>query len=106
MSEFVEKFNESVDDSSLQNGAANEPSAQEVLATNAENLILKSEMEKLREDLCTLRRREHYQREKYSVLTLKDDVICMETGLPNKQIFSVVVSYVKRFLNDVSYFYG
>lgn len=104
--EFVEKFNESVDDSSLQNGAANEPSAQEVLATNAKKLILKSEMEKLREELSTLRHREHYQREKYSVLTLKDDVICMETGLPNKQIFSVVVSYVKRFINGVNYFYG
>ena len=35
-----------------------------------------------------------------------DRVICMETGLPNKDIFQIVVSYVERFKDSVNYFYN
>ena len=30
----------------------------------------------------------------------------METGLPNKDIFQIVVSYVERFKDSVNYFYN
>ena len=30
----------------------------------------------------------------------------METGLPNKQIFSIVVNYVRQFSAEINYFYG
>ena len=30
----------------------------------------------------------------------------METGLPNKEIFDIVVSYTKRFQDDINYFAG
>lgn len=29
-----------------------------------------------------------------------------KTGLPNKQIFSIVVDYVRRFSAEINYFYG
>ena len=37
---------------------------------------------------------------------LNDDVIRMETGLPNKQIFIIVVGYVRRFEDFLKYFAG
>ena len=39
-------------------------------------------------------------------MALRDEVICVETGLPNKQIFSIVVNYVRRFSAEINYFYG
>ena len=42
---------------------------------------------------------EQYQRGIYSV-------ICMETGLPNKEIFSIVASYVCRLSAGMHCFYG
>lgn len=72
----------------------------------AENAILQAELEKSREELKNLRLKEKYCRETYSVMALKDEVVCMETGLPNKQIFLIVVNYVRRFSNDINYFYN
>ena len=51
-----------------------------------------------------MKSKEQYQREVYSVMALRDEVICMETGLPNKQIFFIVVNYVKRFSAEIRYF--
>ena len=38
--------------------------------------------------------------------TLSDDVIRMETGLPTKQVFDVVVLYTLRFKDSIIYFHG
>ena len=50
--------------------------------------------------------KENYQRQVYSVAALNDEVICMENGLTNKNIFYIVVNYVRRFSQDINYFYG
>lgn len=42
----------------------------------------------------------------YSVMALTNGVICMETGLLNNQIFSIVVNYVRWFSTEINYFYG
>ena len=60
-------------------------------------VLLQAVLENVSEELKEMKLKEHYQREMYSVMPLRDEVICMETGLPNKQIFLIVVNYVRRF---------
>jgi len=60
----------------------------------------------VREELKEMKLKKHYQREVYSVVPLRDEVIRTETGLPNKQIFLIVVNYVRRFSAEINYFYG
>lgn len=54
------------------------------------NVLLQAELENLREEMKDMKSKEQYQRKVYSVMALRDEVICMETGLPNKQIFFIV----------------
>ena len=37
---------------------------------------------------------------------MDDEIICMETGLPNKDIFNIVTGYVHRFKGSINYFAG
>ena len=42
----------------------------------------------------------------YSGDTLNEEVIRMETGIPTKNLFFLVVGYAARFKDDISYFHG
>ena len=70
------------------------------------NVFLKVENENLQKELDRRKSIEYCQRGVYSIMGLKYEIICMETGLPNKQIFSIVVTYVRRSSADITYFYG
>lgn len=72
----------------------------------ASEIILETEVKQLRNDLQQHEEKSKYFREKYSVSTLSDDVIRMETGLPTKQVFDVVVLYTLRFKDSIIYFHG
>lgn len=72
----------------------------------ASEIILEAEVKQLRNDLQQHEEKSKYFREKYSVSTLSDDVIRMETGLPTKQVFDVVVLYTLRFKDSIIYFHG
>ena len=45
-----------------------------------------------------------YQREHYSVANLSTEVIRMETGIPTKEVFDIIVNYVARFKGDINYY--
>ena len=63
--------------------------------TNAvETVILQIELENTRKELQELKRNDNYSRERYSARGLSSEVIRMETGLPNKEIFDIVVSSI------------
>ena len=47
-----------------------------------------------------------YQREHYSVANLSTEFICMETGLPTKEVFYIIVNYVARFKGHINYCSG
>lgn len=72
----------------------------------AETVILQIELENKTKELQDLKEKEKYSRERYSVRGLSSEVIRMETGLPNKEIFDIVVSYTKRFQDDINYSAG
>ena len=46
------------------------------------------------------------KRNKYTVSVLEGDVIRMETGLPTKEVFNIVVKHALRFKDCVNYFAG
>ena len=78
VSDAVEQYN---------NSNASTSSTTKQLPTTTENVILQAELDNSKEELKNLKQKVQYQREKYSVMGLKDEVICTETGLSNKQIF-------------------
>ena len=82
------------------------PSKLDVQAVKVENIILEAKLENKQRELEETRQKEKYARKCYTVANLSDRVICMETGLPNKDIFQIVVSYVERFKDSVNYFYN
>ena len=69
-------------------------------------ITLEAEVKQLRSDLQQHEEKSKYFSEKYSVSMLSNDVIRMETGLPTKQLFDVVVLYTLRFKHSIIYFQG
>ena len=71
-----------------------------------EKVLLQIELDSVKRELEKERAGNLYHRERHSVKGLSDDVVRMETGLPNKQIFKIVVAYVRRFEDFLNYFAG
>ena len=44
-----------------------------------------------------------YKKTHYTASKLNEAVIHMETGLPTKEIFEIVVKHVSRFVNSINY---
>ena len=71
-----------------------------------DNVLLNVQLEQTTQELNELKKTITYQRERYSLQSMSDDVICMETGLPNKTILGIIINYVKRFEDSIVYFAG
>ena len=74
--------------------------------SSVEQTLLQAENDSLKRELAELKEKQNYCRVKYCASTLQPDVLCMETGLPTKEIFNVVVNYVSRFENSLNYYSG
>lgn len=68
------------------------------------NISLQVELENVKRELQAYKEKYKYEREHYSVKNMDDEVVCMETGLPNKEVFNIVVKYVMRFTDSINYF--
>ena len=71
---------------------------------DVDGLILSAEMSNAQRELKQLQEKIEYSKFRYSAKDMPDNVICMETGLPNKQIFSIVVKYIERFADSINYY--
>lgn len=69
-------------------------------------IVLEAELDNKSRELDKYKEIEAYQRSHYSASTLSDEVLRMETGLPTKEIFNIVVLYALRFKSSIRYFYG
>ena len=69
-------------------------------------IILEAELDLAKRELEQQREAAQYQRTHYSASTLTTDVLHMETGLPTKEVFQIVVSYASRFKDSLSYYAG
>ena len=85
---------------------SNEAASCDTSNVSTRNVFLWVENENFQKDLEKWKLIEQYQRGIYSVMGLKDEVFCMETGLPDKQICSIVVTYVRRLSAGIRYLYG
>ena len=75
-------------------------------SSSVDVIILQSELRTVSEELSTLKRKQEYAKRIYSAHNLKENVLCMETGIPTKKVFWIIVHYAKRFENDINYYLG
>ena len=75
-------------------------------STATEQLILEAELDLTKQELNSHQEAKQYQRTHYSVSVLSPEVIRMETGLPTKQIFNIVVDHTAKVKDSISYYAG
>ena len=90
--------------------AATVKSSEETLnvstSTSTEQIILEAELDLTKQELNSHKEAKQYQRTHYSVSVLSPEVIRMETGLPTKEIFNIVVDHTAKFKDSISYYAG
>jgi hypothetical protein len=69
-------------------------------------LLVEAELAKKCRELEKHEQAAQYQRSHYSVSTLSPDVVRMETGLPTKEVFDIVVMHALRYKGSTVYFAG
>ena len=80
------------------------PSKLDGQAVKTENITLEAKLENNERELEETKQKEKNARKCYTVANLSDRVICMETKLPNKGNFQIVVSYVQMFKDSVNFY--
>ena len=75
-------------------------------STPTEQIILEAELNVAKQELNYHQDTMQYQKKHYSVSNLSSEVIRMETGLPTKEIFTIVVDYTAKFKDSISYYCG
>ena len=75
-------------------------------STPTEQIILEAELNVAKQELNYHQDTMQYQKKHYSVSILSSEVIRMETGLPTKEIFTIVVDYTAKFKDSISYYCG
>ena len=83
-----------------------QPSEGEADRRTTQEIILEAELDLANRELKELDQTVQYKRDKYTVSALEGDVIRMETGLPTKEVFNIVVKHALRFKDCVNYFAG
>ena len=69
-------------------------------------VILEAELEQAKREIIDPKEKNDYVQKHYTVSTLGEDVLRMETGLPTKEVFHIVVNYADRFTQSINYFAG
>lgn len=69
-------------------------------------VILEAELDLVNRDLKSAQEQIQYKNRCYTVGELSGDVVRMETGLPTKEVFQIVVRYALRFKDSIIYFAG
>ena len=84
----------------IENVRRNEQSSQEkgheINPRTTNEIILEAELELANRELKECQGKEEYKTKRYSVAELSDDVVRMETGLPTKEVFNIVVKHAFR----------
>ena len=74
--------------------------------SSAKEIVLEAELEQAKREITDLKEKIGYLKNHYTVSTLDEDVLKMETGLPTRDVFNIVVSYTERFKDQINYFAG
>ena len=91
----------------IENARINEqPSTKEENPRTTQDVILEAMLDVADREIKILEEKSDYKTKRYTVSELNGDVIRMETGLPTKEIFNIVVKYAYRFKDSINYFSG
>ena len=71
-----------------------------------QEVILEAELDLAKRGLKNLEDKLDYKNRCYTVTELPGDVVRMETGLPTKEVFDIVVRHALRFKDSINYFAG
>ncbi|KAL9983117.1 hypothetical protein ACROYT_G005247 [Oculina patagonica] len=93
-------------ESELQLEESTDSRTDEEKVASASQTILEAELDCLKKELRELKEQQVYQRTRYSVAAMDSEVLRMETGLPTKDVFQIVVNYISRFKDNINYYYG
>lgn len=74
--------------------------------STTKEIILEAELQQAKSEIIDLQEKKGYLQKHYTVSTLSEDVLRMETGLPTKDVFHIVVNYTIRFEQSINYFAG
>jgi len=83
--------------------AAVEP---EIQKTPTQEIILKAELDIANRELKHLRESAQYNKTHYSVSNINLETLRMETGLPTRESFDIIIRHVNRFRDNICYFSG
>ena len=81
-------------------------SKQERCNKTTNEIILEAELDQAREELQDRQEKESYAQKHYNVSGLSAEVLRMETGLPTKDVFNIVVLHALRFKDRIVYYSG
>ena len=83
-----------------------QPPTEEENPRTLQEVILEAELDVTNRQLKDLEETSKYKILRYTVSELDGDVIRMETGLPTKEVFNIVVKHAYRFKDSINYFSG
>ena len=69
-------------------------------------VILEAALEQAKREIIDQKEKNYYIQKHYTVSTLSEDVLKMETGLPTREVFHIVVNYADRVKQSINYFAG
>ncbi|CAH3142163.1 unnamed protein product, partial [Pocillopora meandrina] len=78
----------------------------ERLESTRKEVILEAELEQAKREMIDQREKNYYVQKHYTVSKMSEEVLKMETGLPTKEVFQIVVNYAARFKQSINYFAG
>ena len=95
-------------DISLKNSkiAINKGYKQECCNKTTNEIILEAELDQAREELQDRQEKESYAQQHYNISGLSAEVLRMETELPTKDVFNIVVLHALRFKDCIVYYSG
>ena len=96
---------EMIEDARKNESLSTEKSKEQKQKTTRE-VILEAELDLVNRDLKSAQEQIHYKNRCYTVGELSGDVVRMETGLPTKEVFQIIVRYALRFKDSIIYFAG
>ncbi|XP_068691524.1 uncharacterized protein [Montipora foliosa] len=79
---------------------------QECCNKTTNEIILEAELDQAREELQDRQEKESYAQKHYNVSGLSAEVLRMETGLPTKDVFNIVVLHALGFKDCIVYYSG
>lgn len=72
----------------------------------SQGVILDAELDLAKRSVQDLQERVKYKSKCYTVSELPENGIIMETGLPTKEVFKIVVRHASNFKDSINYFRG